>query len=118
MAQHPGKVVNYCYTSGTTGMPKAVMCSNDNLTWSGRTIIHTGWSNGIKEIPEQVRIVSYLPLSHIAATMTDMMVPIVSSAGLNVLPEHQNSYNEICLAALLGVSTMNHFINSGSRSNQ
>merc|ERR1719483_1404695 len=47
----------------------------------------------LKEIPEQVRIVSYLPLSHIAATMTDMMVPIVSSAGLNVLPEHQNSYN-------------------------
>jgi len=93
MAQHPGKVVNYCYTSGTTGMPKAVMCSNDNLTWSGRTIIYTGWSNGIKEIPEQVRIVSYLPLSHIAATMTDMMVPIVSSAGLNVLPEHQNSYS-------------------------
>jgi len=28
------------------------------------------------------------------------------------------TYDEICLAALLGVSTMNHFINSGSRSNR
>jgi len=93
MAQHPGKVVNYCYTSGTTGMPKAVMITNDNLTWSARTILYTGWADGLPNIPEQIRIVSYLPLSHIAATMMDMICPIVGSGGFNIKEEHQRSYS-------------------------
>lgn len=93
MAQHPGKVVLYCYTSGTTGMPKAVMVSNDNLVWSSRSITYTGWSHGLPDIPEQIRIVSYLPLSHIAATLMDMMAPIVGTGGLNILEEHQKSYS-------------------------
>jgi len=94
MAQAPGKVVSYCYTSGTTGMPKAVMMTNDNLTYAIRAHINTGFVETMP-IPEQIRIVSYLPLSHIAATAMDMMAPVVGSAGMHINPAHNESYSTI-----------------------
>ncbi len=49
------------YTSGTTGNPKGVMLSHDNYTW-------TAWASlEGKDVKEDDRIVSYLPLSHVAA---------------------------------------------------
>ncbi|KAM9360185.1 long-chain-fatty-acid--CoA ligase ACSBG2-like [Symphorus nematophorus] len=55
------------YTSGTTGNPKGVMLSHDNLTWTARTALSMA---NIK--PAEEVIVSYLPLSHVAAQMFDM----------------------------------------------
>ena len=52
------------YTSGTTGPPKGAMISHDNVTWSSKIAMdHYGW--------DQVRILSYLPMSHVAGCMID-----------------------------------------------
>jgi len=69
----PGHCVTLIYTSGTTGPPKvrpslppslpqAVMLSHDNLTWVGAMVGY----HFTDRRPED-RLVSYLPLSHIAA---------------------------------------------------
>ncbi|MEZ4629375.1 MAG: long-chain fatty acid--CoA ligase [Deinococcales bacterium] len=47
------------YTSGTTGHPKGVMLSHQNLLWATDALIKTAGYNSKDEI------VSYLPLSHI-----------------------------------------------------
>nr|XP_033792808.1 long-chain-fatty-acid--CoA ligase ACSBG2-like isoform X2 [Geotrypetes seraphini]XP_033792818.1 long-chain-fatty-acid--CoA ligase ACSBG2-like isoform X2 [Geotrypetes seraphini]XP_033792826.1 long-chain-fatty-acid--CoA ligase ACSBG2-like isoform X2 [Geotrypetes seraphini] len=58
------------YTSGTTGNPKGVMLSHDNMTWSLKAF---GNALGVGE--DEV-MVSYLPLSHIAAQVYDIWLPI------------------------------------------
>ena len=66
--------INQCchlvYTSGTTGNPKAAMLSNDNLTFTARVAVL------VCEFKDkgQESLVSYLPLSHIAAYMLDLFV--------------------------------------------
>lgn len=65
-ALKPGHCAALIYTSGTTGNPKAVMISHDNITWTARAAIE---AFGIKQ---DARIVSYLPLSHIAAQILDI----------------------------------------------
>ena len=66
--------VNQCcaliYTSGTTGQPKGAMMSHDNLTWTAR-ISNEFLSANSKDI-----FLSYLPLSHSAAQMIDVWMPI------------------------------------------
>jgi len=65
------------FTSGTTGNPKGVMLSHDNMTFVAHAAVtEFGWEKG-KE-----RIMSYLPLSHVAANMMDIMAPIVSGGTL------------------------------------
>ncbi|XP_047448977.1 long-chain-fatty-acid--CoA ligase ACSBG2-like [Mugil cephalus] len=57
------------YTSGTTGNPKGVMLSHDNITWTARTASSLVKSGGGEEV-----VVSYLPLSHVAAQMVDIWI--------------------------------------------
>lgn len=63
------------YTSGTTGNPKAVMLSHDNMVFEGASIIascpHVGAIQGRPE-----RALSYLPLSHVAGMLVDIVAPI------------------------------------------
>nr|XP_011748693.1 long-chain-fatty-acid--CoA ligase ACSBG2 [Macaca nemestrina] len=59
------------YTSGTTGMPKGVMLSHDNITWMAGAV-----AKDFKLTEKHETVVSYLPLSHIAAQMMDIWVPI------------------------------------------
>lgn len=59
------------YTSGTTGPPKAVMISHDNATWTTRMLCES-----VPTLNHTDRIVSYLPLSHIAAQIIDVHAPI------------------------------------------
>ncbi|KAM3868234.1 long-chain-fatty-acid--CoA ligase ACSBG2-like [Diretmus argenteus] len=63
------------YTSGTTGNPKGVMLSHDNITWLTQA---AGVRVGVT-LAEEV-IVSYLPLSHVAAQVNDMWL-IMKFAG-------------------------------------
>ncbi|XP_043933397.1 long-chain-fatty-acid--CoA ligase ACSBG1 [Protopterus annectens] len=69
---------NHCcvliYTSGTTGTPKGVMLSHDNITW---TAAHASRAGDMQpaEIKQEI-IVSYLPLSHIAAQIYDLWTGI------------------------------------------
>ncbi|XP_014897101.1 long-chain-fatty-acid--CoA ligase ACSBG2-like [Poecilia latipinna] len=55
------------YTSGTTGNPKGVMLSHDNITWTARTVSKMINLHCCEEV-----LISYLPLSHIAAQMMDI----------------------------------------------
>lgn len=71
--------VNQCctliYTSGTTGPPKGVMLSHDNITWTAHAnCINADFRAG-KEI-----IVSFLPLSHVAAQMADIYITMYAGA--------------------------------------
>ncbi|XP_077391045.1 long-chain-fatty-acid--CoA ligase ACSBG2 isoform X2 [Festucalex cinctus] len=69
-SQKPNQCCTLIYTSGTTGQPKGVMLSHDNLTW---TALSTGRHVGLTYANEsQEVVVSYLPLSHIAAQMVDI----------------------------------------------
>jgi len=71
----PNLCCHLVYTSGTTGPPKGVMLTHDNLVYTARTLVdHYGlqW--------EQERLVSYLPLSHVAANIMDIFM-VTTCAG-------------------------------------
>ena len=102
--------INQCstlvFTSGTTGNPKGVMLSHDNMTWNslnctevyemerGNTrsyVVIIKWTSErtfrIGQIPQclflmrsPLRVLSYLPLSHVAAQMVDI-VAMMAVAG-------------------------------------
>lgn len=79
--QRPGHCGSLIYTSGTTGDPKAVMCTHDQLTWTSK-FFHTSCGDFGNGDPE--RIISYLPLSHIAAQIVDIFGPLeLASKGID-----------------------------------
>ncbi|XP_037073692.1 very long-chain-fatty-acid--CoA ligase bubblegum-like [Pollicipes pollicipes] len=59
------------YTSGTTGPPKGVMLSHDNVTFTALNVIA---QFDLRE--GQEHLVSYLPLSHVAAMIADIYLPL------------------------------------------
>jgi acyl-CoA synthetase (AMP-forming)/AMP-acid ligase II len=61
---------------GTTGTPKAVMLTHDNITWTCKTMILSGTPRGYLDADDI--IISYLPLSHIAAQQLDMYMPAIT----------------------------------------
>ena len=67
-AAKPGQVCSLIYTSGTTGPPKAVMITHDNVTWTTTAML----ALLPREYNNNDHIISYLPLSHIAAQIVDM----------------------------------------------
>eukprot|EP01006_Ploeotia_vitrea_P029918 TRINITY_DN62381_c0_g1_i1.p1 TRINITY_DN62381_c0_g1~~TRINITY_DN62381_c0_g1_i1.p1 ORF type:complete len:506 (+),score=10.07 TRINITY_DN62381_c0_g1_i1:497-2014(+) len=67
----PGNCCTLIYTSGTTGPPKAVMVSHDNIVWVTRALI-----DSIPTLNHGEKMVSYLPLSHIAAQIIDIHAPM------------------------------------------
>jgi len=65
-------VATFIYTSGTTGPPKAVMLSNDNMSWTAKQAIDL-----INLSPTDTSL-SYLPLSHIAEQMFTLHAPAIT----------------------------------------
>lgn len=84
-AQNPGHCIGIIYTSGTTGNPKAVMITHDNVCAQGvmcgepESGLMAGFNEG------NARILSYLPLSHIAGGLMDVLNPVYF-AGKKKLP--------------------------------
>jgi len=62
-AIEPEDLASLIYTSGTTGPPKAVMLSHDTLAFTGYE------APKLFDLTPNDRLVSYLPLSHIAEQM-------------------------------------------------
>merc|ERR1712159_417290 len=76
-AVKPGHCAALIYTSGTTGEPKAVMISHDNIIYEAKTVVDMiAKSVGFAKDGNE-RLVSYLPLSHVAGMMVDIVTPIV-----------------------------------------
>ncbi|XP_063432642.1 long-chain-fatty-acid--CoA ligase ACSBG2-like isoform X2 [Mytilus trossulus] len=73
----PNKCCTLIYTSGTTGDPKGVMLSHDNMVWTASAFAKTFGLRYEEEV-----IVSYLPLSHVAAQMVDLTFPVSFGASV------------------------------------
>ena len=63
-AARPDGLATLIYTSGTTGVPKGVMISHRNVVWTAECL-RRGANLG-----DNPRMVSYLPLAHIAERMS------------------------------------------------
>lgn len=66
----PNECASIVFTSGTTGNPKGAMLSHDNFTFVCRSV--KAYLTQLQETQEF--IVSYLPLSHVAAQCLDIFV--------------------------------------------
>lgn len=66
----PNQLATLIYTSGTTGPPKGVMLSHQNIAWASRTAAEFA-NCGAND-----RMLSYLPLSHIAEQVFSIYAPV------------------------------------------
>jgi len=69
-AQKPDDLCTLIYTSGTTGSPKGVMITHTNLTWTAQSTAE------VCEGTSDDRMISYLPLSHIAEQIVSLHAPM------------------------------------------
>ncbi|MGE4107147.1 MAG: long-chain fatty acid--CoA ligase [Bacteriovoracia bacterium] len=69
-AAKPTDLITICYTSGTTGLPKGAMITQDNMV-SVVEDVAAGIANYIT--PEKEVILSFLPFSHILGKVESMM---------------------------------------------
>ncbi len=63
----PADLATVIYTSGTTGPPKGVMLDHANVCWTAESL---RLALAEEMTPEGRRLVSYLPMAHIAERMT------------------------------------------------
>ncbi|KAL5281716.1 ACSBG1 family protein [Megaselia abdita] len=72
----PNECCMLIFTSGTTGKPKGVMLSHDNIVWNTYAVMES--FNAIDR-PLEERFVSYLPLNHIAGQCMDVFLSMASA---------------------------------------
>jgi long-chain acyl-CoA synthetase len=66
------EVATFVYTSGTTGVPRAVMLTHDNIWWTCEAVQRHLRMQDV----ENLRALSYLPLSHIAERVVSHLLQI------------------------------------------
>jgi len=69
-AVEPGDLLTLIYTSGTTGPPKGVQLTHDNMMSAVNAF------DELIDFPEGARVVSYLPMAHIAERAVGHYLPI------------------------------------------
>ena len=62
----PGQLATVIYTSGTTGPPKGVMLTHENIAWTVESLLRAFARDDLAG----KRLISYLPMAHIAERMT------------------------------------------------
>ena len=77
----PDSLACLIFTSGTTGNPKGVMLTHENILFTLQSLIEQSVSLGTNP-----RIVSYLPMAHIAARLTDHYQSIFRKGQLFPVP--------------------------------
>ena len=70
-AVEPDDVLTLIYTSGTTGPPKGVQITHDNMVAAAQSF------NEMIRFPDGARVVSYLPMAHIAERACSHYLPIL-----------------------------------------
>jgi long-chain acyl-CoA synthetase len=68
------------YTSGTTGPPKGVQLTHHNMMFAVQAF------QDVIDFPEGARVVSYLPMAHIAERATGHYIPIVLGHSVTCCP--------------------------------
>lgn len=70
---------SYCalLQSGTVGSPKAVMLSHDNMTYNASVILER-----LRLVRGEESLISYLPLSHVAAQIVDIYLCMSAGAAV------------------------------------
>ena len=81
----PEDLATLIYTSGTTGPPKGVMISHYNVLWTGVSLLRA-FGLGLDEL-HGMRVVSYLPMAHIAERMTSHYNAIQSAFVISSCPD-------------------------------
>ena len=69
------------YTSGTTGPPKGSMITHGNLRWVSGNLVATVFVESVKT--KNPQFLSYLPLCHIFARLTDLLIATQLIATIN-----------------------------------
>jgi len=76
------------YTSGTTGRPKGVMLSHDNMMYNVQVVLESLFNNIPDDMKHLVpdydkcKVLSYLPLSHVAGMQFDLLSPVLLGSQL------------------------------------
>ncbi|GAA5168815.1 AMP-dependent synthetase/ligase [Pseudonocardia eucalypti] len=74
-------VATYVYTSGTTGMPKGVILTHGNLLYEIDAFDRMGFFVG------GYRVISYLPLAHIAERLWSLYFPLKTGGNVLLCPD-------------------------------
>ena len=78
----PDDIATFIYTSGTTGPPKAVMLSHRNICWLLESL------TGVMGMPmAQRRMLSYLPMAHVAERIFTHYLPAREGATVTPCPD-------------------------------
>ena len=81
----PDDLATIIYTSGTTGNPKGVMLSHYNIVWTMEAFLPVyGWD---RDDLVGKRVVSYLPMAHIAERMVSHYMLLGAGIEVSTCPE-------------------------------
>jgi long-chain acyl-CoA synthetase len=78
----PEDLATVIYTSGTTGPPKGVKLSHRNIVWTAES-----YKQALGYEPRGMRVLSYLPMAHIAERMVSHYLGLIVGAEVTSCPD-------------------------------